>query len=326
MATPLLSLIFFTTLLFSAHSELCNPKDKKVLLEIKAAFNNPYVLTSWKPDTDCCVDWYIVTCDPTSNRINSLSVVTGSLSGQIPAAVGDLPFLETLDLRKQPNLTGPIPPAIAKLQRLTFLRLNWNNLSGPVPDFLSKLKNLTFLDLSFNNLSGSIPPSLSLLPNLDALHLDRNKLTGRIPYSFGTFSKVPGLYLSHNKLSGPIPASFANMDFNVIDLSRNMLEGDASVVFGSNKTTQIVDLSRNLFKFNLSKVEFPKSLTSLDLNHNMINGGIPVEMTALNLQFLNVSYNRLCGQIPVGGKLQSFDYSSYFHNRCLCGSPLPSCK
>jgi hypothetical protein len=64
----------------------------------------------------------------------------------------------------------------------------------------------------------------------------------------------------------------------------------------------------------------------LDLNHNNITGSIPVEMTALNLQFLNVSYNRLCGKIPVGGKLQSFDYSSYFHNRCLCGSPLPSCK
>jgi hypothetical protein len=326
MATPLLSLLCLFTLLFSlAHSELCNPTDKKVLLRIKAALNNPYLLASWNPANDCC-DWYCVTCDSTTHRINSLTIFSGKISGQIPAEVGDLPYLETLEFHKLSNLTGPIQPAIAKLKHLSFLRLSWTNLSGPVPDFLSKLKNLTFFDLSFNDLSGYIPPSLSLLPNLNALHLDRNKLTGPIPESFGKFTKVPGLYLSHNQLSGKIPASFANMDFNVIDLSRNKLEGDASVVFGSSKTTQIVDLSRNLLQFDLSKVQFPKSLTSLDLNHNNITGSIPVEMTKLNLQFLNVSYNRLCGQIPVGGKLQSFDNSSYFHNRCLCGSPLPSCK
>ncbi|KAK7826230.1 polygalacturonase inhibitor [Quercus suber] len=98
------------------------------------------------------------------------------------------------------------------------------------------------------------------------------------------------------------------------------------MVFESSKTTKIVDLPRNLLDFNLSKVVLPKSLTSLDLQHNKIFGGLLVELTKLNLQYLNVSYNRLCGHIPMGGKLQSFDYSTYFHYRCLCGSPLPSYK
>nr|AAP92912.1 polygalacturonase-inhibiting protein [Pyrus hybrid cultivar] len=318
--------LLFSSVLNPALSDLCNPDDKKVLLQIKKAFGDPYVLASWKSDTDCC-DWYCVTCDSTTNRINSLTIFAGQVSGQIPALVGDLPYLETLEFHKQPNLTGPIQPAIAKLKGLKFLRLSWTNLSGSVPDFLSQLKNLTFLDLSFNNLTGAIPSSLSELPNLDALRLDRNKLTGHIPISFGQFiGNVPDLCLSHNQLSGNIPTSFAQMDFGSIDLSRNKLEGDASVIFVLNKTTQIVDLSRNLLEFNLSKVEFPTSLTSLDINHNKIYGSIPVEFTQLNFQFLNVSYNRLCGQIPVGGKLQSFDEYSYFHNRCLCGAPLPSCK
>ena len=324
-SSALLSLLCFTLLFSNTLSELCNQEDKKVLLQIKKSFNDPYILASWNPNTDCC-DWYCVTCDSTSHRINSLSIFSGKLSGQIPPEVGDLPFLQTLQFHKLSNLTGPIQPAIVKLKNLNFLRLSWTNLSGSVPDFLSKLKNLTSLDLSFNNLTGSIPLSLSLLPNLGGLRLDRNKLTGSIPYSFGNFSSVQWLFLSHNQLSGPIPASFTNMDFTYIDLSRNKLVGDASVIFGSNKTTQIVDLSRNLLEFNLSKVVFPKSLTSLDVNHNKIFGSLPVELTTLNLQFLNVSYNRLCGQIPVGGKLQSFDNSNYFHNKCLCGSPLPSCK
>lgn len=322
----LLFLFIFSTLLHSSLSDHCNPDDKKVLLKIKKAFNNPYILASWNPDADCC-DWYCVTCDLTTHRINSLTIFAGDLPGQIPAEVGDLPFLETLEFHKLTGLTGPIQPAIVKLKNLKFLRLSWTNISGSVPDFLSELKNLTFLDLAFNNLSGSIPSSLSKLQNLGALHLDRNKLTGPIPQSFGAFSgKVPSLYLSHNQLSGKIPPSLGNMDFEVIDLSRNKLEGDVSFLFGINKTTWQLDVSRNLLVFNLSKVEFPTSLTYLDLNHNKIFGSIPTQLTSLDLQFLNVSYNRLCGQIPVGGKLQSFDNYTYFHNKCLCGAPLESCK
>ncbi|BBH07415.1 polygalacturonase inhibiting protein 1 [Prunus dulcis] len=292
LSTLLCLTLLFSTILNPALSELCNPKDKKVLLQIKKAFNNPYILSSWKPKRDCC-DWYSVTCDSTTNRVNSFTLFSGGLSGQIPPQVGDLPYLELLQFHKQPNLTGPIQPSIAKLKSLKLLRLSWTNISGSVADFLSQLKNLTFLELSFNNLTGSIPSSLSQLPNLEVLHLDRNKLTGPIPKSFGEFhGSFSALYLSHNQLSGKIPTSLAKLDVSTIDFSRNKLEGDASMLFGLNKTTQIVDLSRNLLEFDLSKVKFSKSLTSLDLNHNKIAGSIPVGLTQGDLQYLNVSYNR----------------------------------
>ncbi|WCJ33964.1 Polygalacturonase inhibitor [Euphorbia peplus] len=325
MKNLILYLLFSTLLSTFALSEKCNPQDKKALVQIKKDFGNPYLLASWVPDTDCC-SWYQVDCDPITHRIISLTIFAGELSGQIPPAVGDLPYLKMLQFHKLTNVTGPIQPTIAKLKSLTFLRLSWLNLTGPIPEFLSQLKNLTFLDLAFNGLSGSIPSSLALLPNLDALHLDRNRLTGTIPASFGAFrGKVPSLYLSHNQLSGEIPKSVGGMDFDTIDLSRNKLEGDASMLFGPNKTTFSIDVSRNLFEFDLSKVVFPGGLGLLDLNHNKIYGSLPDEMTKLGLQLFNVSYNRLCGQIPVGGTLQKFDNSTYFHNRCLCGAPLPSC-
>ncbi|XP_057982475.1 polygalacturonase inhibitor-like [Malania oleifera] len=320
-------LLLFFILPSTTLSERCNPKDKKVLLQIKKALNNPYHLASWNPKTDCC-DWYCIECDLNTSRITALNIFSGQISGQIPAEVGDLPFLETLIFRKLSNLSGNIPPSVAKLKRLKTIRVSWTNISGEVPGaILSQLKNLNYLDLSFNNLSGKIPPSLSTLPNLGALHLDRNRLTGEIPEEFGNFwPNFPDLYLSHNQLSGPIPKSLGRLNFSTIDFSRNALEGDASMLFGTNKSVQIVDLSRNKLQFDLTNVEFPQSLTSLDLNHNQIFGSLPATLTDLELQYVNVSYNRLCGMIPVGGKLQSFDYSSYFHNKCLCGAPLASCK
>ncbi|GFP97258.1 polygalacturonase inhibitor [Phtheirospermum japonicum] len=305
----------------------CNSNDKKALLQIKQSLHNPYQLASWNPNTDCC-GWYVVQCDPITNRIVTLNLFSANISGQIPTAIGDLPFLETLVLRKLTNLTGQIPRAIANLTRLKLLRLSYTNLSGPIPTFLSQLTNLTFLDLSYNDLAGPIPSSLSNLQNLDALHLDGNKLTGNIPDSIGKFAgKVPDLYLGRNQLTGTVPRSLGGLNFTVIDFSRNKLEGDISFLFGRNKTLQIADFSRNVFGFDLTKVEFPTSLTSLDLNHNMINGSLAEGLAQLdNLQYLNVSYNRLCGKIPTNGKLSSFDASCYVHNKCLCGAPLQACN
>lgn len=94
------------------------------------------------------------------------------------------------------------------------------------------------------------------------------------------------------------------------------------MLFGPNKTTQGLDLSWNRFEFNMSNLHVHSSLTALDLSHNRVYGGIPKKMVDLELMRLDVSYNRLCGQIPQGGSLQKFHFSSYFHNKCLCGAPL----
>jgi Leucine-rich repeat (LRR) protein len=303
------------------------------LLQLKKDFGNPYDLASWDPKTDCC-EWYCVKCDDrkniiTTNRITDIFIDDGSLPGPIPASIGNIPFLERLRFTAQPKMMGPIPPAIVKLKNLNSLWIRSTNISGSVPNFLSQLTKLTYLNLAFNNLSGSIPSSLSTLP-LEYLDFGRNKLTGSIPESFGEFKyKEFTLFLSHNQLSGKIPASLGKVDFARFDFSRNKLEGDASMLIGTTRKTTLwqVDLSRNLLAFDLSNVKLPETLRYLDLSHNKITGGIPQSWTTSTvLSGLNVSYNRLCGKIPVGGELKRFDSSSYIHNKCLCGSPLPPCK
>lgn len=83
-----------------------------------------------------------------------------------------------------------------------------------------------------------------------------------------------------------------------------------------------------MLEFDISEVEmWSKWLSNVDLSHNWIKGGGCRRGWRgwINLS-LNVSYNRLCGRIPVGGRLQELDYTSFFHNRCLCGAPLAECK
>ncbi|KAJ4893431.1 Leucine-rich repeat (LRR) family protein [Raphanus sativus] len=306
----------------SSHS--CNSIEKNALLQIKKSFNNPRELSTWNPRTDCCTDWNGVFC--TNGRVTELDILSGNLPGQIPDQIGDLVQLRHLEITDMPRLSGNIPRTITKLKNLDLLMFRQTNLSGLIPDYISELKSVTFLDLAFNQFTGPIPGSISQMPKLETLRINDNKLTGSVPDSFGYFvGNLTVLNLQNNKLSGKIPESLSKHDFIDVNLSGNRFIGDGSMFFGRNKRTELVDLSRNKFEFDLSKVKFAKSVAFLHLSQNRIFGKLPGELTKLPLDQFNVSYNRLCGKIPRGGFLQTFEPSAYSHNLCLCGDPLKPC-
>ncbi|XP_057779507.1 polygalacturonase inhibitor-like [Salvia miltiorrhiza] len=152
----------------------------------------------------------------------------------------------------------------------------------------------------------TIPSDLSRLKSLKYMLLSHNKLSRSIPPSLAQLSKLDELKLDRNKLTGSIPDSFWNapVSFKSLDLSHNQLSGGINL-----------------------KTQFPHGLENLYLSHNKISGALPEGLAkAKSLMYLDVSYNRLCGRIPTGGVLQKMDYSAYFHNKCLCGPPLPNCK
>ncbi|XP_027364344.1 polygalacturonase inhibitor-like [Abrus precatorius] len=327
--TPIL-LLLFTLLSHTTPSlsERCHPEDKKALLQIKEELNNPTLLSSWKPDADCChLSWYGVGCYADHNRVDSLTIQhSDDIVAQFPPSIGNLPYLESLYISSFPYLTGPIPQSVSKLTNLKFVTITFTNVSGPVPNFWPSSKGLVNLDLSFNSFSGTLPPSLNKFLNLSWIYFNDNKLTGPIPYSYGFFNdkNPPDLYFSNNQLSGSLPLSLARLNSSLFDFSNNRFKGDASMLFGSNKATTSIDLSRNMFSFDFGKVELSKTMISLYVNNNQIYGNLPVGIE--NIFSLNVSYNRLCGEIPKGGYMKRFHVSTFFHNKCLCGSPLPPCK
>jgi len=330
--TTLFLLFTFIFLFQTTHSlsKRCHPEDERILLQIKKEFNNPPILSSWTPNTDCCNNWNGVGCSALINeRVDYISITNDTnLSSTFPPSIGHIPNLEVLSLVDLPNLTGPIPHFVAKrLTKLVYLTIISTGLTGPIPNFTEQFTNLVNLDLSNNNLYGTLPPLLYKLPSLSAIFLNNNKLTGSIPPTYGYFnnSHVGALDLSYNNLSGRLPISLAKLDFDLVQLAYNKFEGDASMLFGSNKKRSIIDISGNNFAFDFGRIELPKSgIITLDVSHNKIYGNFPVGIE--NVTSLNVSYNRLCGEIPKTGYFKTFDVSSFIHNKCLCGSPLPSCK
>ena len=91
-------------------------------------------------------EWHGVSTD-TAGRVTRLDLPGNGLTGPIPAALGDLTLLQTLNLGR----------------RWEFTSQQWvdNALMGPIPPALGRLENLERLDLSYNwGLSGSLPSGL----------------------------------------------------------------------------------------------------------------------------------------------------------------------
>ncbi|XP_057748066.1 polygalacturonase inhibitor 2-like [Arachis stenosperma] len=314
----------------------CSPHEKKALLQIKQELGNPSMLSSWNASTDCC-SWGTVQVECSNTKpyhVSQLELYGLDLPGpvNIPPSIFNLLDLEQLSLFEMPNLTGPIPSQITNLKKLQILYIFSTSVSGPIPDSLAQIKTLWSINLYGNNLSGTLPPSLPSLPTIHVIFLDNNRISGPIPDSYGSFASknLVTLAMSHNLLSGKIPASLKGLDVYFLDLSWNRLEGDGSVLFGAEKSTEDIRLAGNLFSFDIGKVEFGRNISRLNLKHNRIYGKLPEGLTKLqHLTRLNVSYNQLCGPIPQGGRLQGYfpiDASSFASNKCLCGPPLPPCK
>ncbi|KAF3963154.1 hypothetical protein CMV_012435 [Castanea mollissima] len=272
-----------------------------------------------------------------------------SLSGTIPPQIGDLSNLIYLNLSIN-QFCGKIPPEIGLLTNLKVLRLGMNKLDGSIPQEIGQLRSLNVLALQSNYLDGPIPPSLGNLSNLGYLCLDQNSLSGSIPLELGNLTNLVELYINNNSLAGPLPREIGNLkslkclslqknnlvgsiptsscelgNLTYIDLSQNSLSGAIPQEIGHLKSLVFLQLSVN--KLNGS---FPTSIGSIgnfsrlfymDLSHNELSQGIPIEMGMFfQLSTLDLSHNHLTGEIPLEFmNLQSLQTMNISYNN-LSGS------
>ncbi len=255
-------------------------------------------------------EWYGVGTDG-NGRVTSLALHGNRLSGSIPPELGQLAYLERLDLgfRRDPTsqeflhngLWGSIPPELGSLVRLQSLHLQSNQLSGEIPPELGALTKLQRLSLQRNQLTGPIPRELGGLAELRRLDVYSNQLTGPIPPELGSLTKLQFLSLTTNGLTGGIPVELANLGtLSWLGLGSNELTGPIPPELGDLGNLEYLALWGN----NLTGPIPPElgNLTKLDglsLSGNELTGPIPPELGNLaNLLSASFGNNRLTGSVP----------------------------
>ncbi|XP_062219654.1 receptor kinase-like protein Xa21 [Phragmites australis] len=312
----MLILLALLLLCYGAENVYCvhdNSTDLHSLLDFKQDITNDpnEALSSWNTDTHYC-RWKYVTCTQTRPwRVSGLNLTGQSLSGSVTTSLGNLTFLNTLDLSVN-NLFGQIPP-LHQLQQLKILVLKNNLLQGIIPDTLTNCSNLSTLDLSGNMLVGAIPRNIGFLSNLQVLNLGSNNLTGTIPLTLKNITNLGFLLLYTNKLKGNIPDELWELPHTAaLFLFENRLSGSIPSTLPNLTSLQVLDLHSNMLGKELpSNIgDALSNLVMLDVHHNIFEGQIPASFgNAKSLEIIDLSENYFTGQIPsTFGKLVYLNY------------------
>ncbi|XP_044471522.1 receptor-like protein 7 [Mangifera indica] len=266
------------------------------------------------------------------SSLTTLSLKGCQLQGEFPAKIFQLPNLQILSVRFNPNLSGSLP----KFQNnspLEELRVANTTFFGEIPYSIGSLNSLQILDVSSCLFFGLIPPSLGNLSSLKELDLSMNYFSSQDSHSLswmGQYSeltylglaginlvgeitswvttlknltKITHLFFNDNKFSGKLPATLGNLSsLEELDLSMNNFSSYDSHSLSWMANSKLTFLS--LLKTNLVG-EFPswvmslKSLTRLYLSQNELNGIIPSQIRNLTqLKNLALDSNQFQGLFP----------------------------
>ncbi|XP_048131594.1 receptor-like protein 7 [Rhodamnia argentea] len=272
----------------------------------------------------------IPACFANLTRLSTLSLVSTNFNGGIWHWLANLAKLTDLYLTGNistsskipyPN-KSEIPNSLWKLKDLEILDLSGNNLSGTVD--LHRLKNLEDLYLDFNNISFVSKTEMNTtLPKLSDLSLESCDLN-EFPKILGHLSGLEWIDLSHNKIGGSIPTWMGNGSREslwFVDLSHNFLTGFVDnrinlllpnltyLDISSNSlkmrlptpppSVSYYNISNNILFGDMQSICRAKSLVTLDLSNNSLNGTIPTCLKNIHsLEILDLGKNKLDGSIP----------------------------
>jgi Leucine-rich repeat (LRR) protein len=160
-------------------------------------------------------------------RVAQISLPSHSLTGPLPAELGNLSRLDLLYLSGN-QLTGPLPAELGNLSSLGYLNLSYTKLTGPLPGGLGNLSKLEYLNLAYNDLTGPLPAELGNLSSLEYFDFSNNDLAGPLPTELGNLSKLEYLNLSHNDLMGTLSVELGRLsNLEDLNLGYNHLDADA---------------------------------------------------------------------------------------------------
>ncbi len=246
-------------------------------------------------------------------RIIGLHLQDSGLSGQLPAALGNLDRLITLWLDGN-RLRGALPAELGQLQRLRQLRLDAALLDQGAPAAMCRLDALTAT--LADACARPAEPSPGLRTDIDALLAAQRQLDAGDVLNWqptlsieswdgvilaGEPRRVAALLLGRRGLAGQLPPELGRLTQLVeLRLERNRLQGGIPAELGQLATLESLDLSNNALRGAIPpELGNLKQLLALNLAENRFTGTVPSELGALGrLVWLRLAGNDFAGDMP----------------------------
>ncbi|KAG8381239.1 hypothetical protein BUALT_Bualt06G0101800 [Buddleja alternifolia] len=223
--------------------------------------------------------------------------------------------LRVLDLSNNPFLTVKVNPNWVNPFHLEYLNLRNCKLGPHFPLWLKTQRELVYIDISSAGISDIIPSWFGRVsPKLLYLNTSNNQMNGVFPkISFSKMgsrgSSLPTyiylfsgtiLDLSRNNISGLINFLCQIRNWELIDLSDNMLSGPIPNCFTNFERLKYLNLANNRFSGEIPYLFGNLSaLSLLHLRNNSFSGGLPISMrNCRNLRMIDLGENRFTGELP----------------------------
>ncbi|KAF3455306.1 hypothetical protein FNV43_RR05754 [Rhamnella rubrinervis] len=252
------------------------------------------------------------------------------LRGTLPDNIGIiLPNLQAFGLASN-QFSGSIPASLCNASKLQIISINYNNFVGQVPTNFGNLQELWWLGVGSNNLGRNSSNDLDFIRSsrncskLKILAFNHNHLEGVLPNSMANLStQLNLLLLASNQVSGNVDGAVFENLINLIEFAMedNLFTGIIPTLFaiphqvlGLYSLSQMLNLSKNSLNGTLpAEVGDLKNLNAMDLSENNFSGKIPPAI----------------GEVPKSGAFGNASAISLTGNAKLCGGvstlKLPTC-
>jgi Leucine-rich repeat (LRR) protein len=224
----------------------------------------------------------------------------------LPAALGRLAHLRSLQLGSNPALAGSALPDLSGLRSLWSITAIQSGLTGALAGRLDGLVNLRAAALAGNAFSGA-PPSLSgaWAARLRSLFLANNAIEGSAdPFFARLAAEAPileELDVSRNRLTGLVSGAgiAGHARLSVLSIAGNRITGPLPIELSTLATLRSISIARNPIREPLPSLAALPVLESLDASWCELSGALPASLPA-SLQRLVLEDNFFTSFAPPG--------------------------
>lgn len=300
--------------------------------------------SGWLKDKNIC-SWKGITCygnQTTADRrrigsVQKLDLSNNHLVGSIPTNLWSLPYVQSINLRDNPDLTieftniqqarylqalnvantlvSSLEGIGALSNTLQSLQVASLGLEGPLPAELFNLTNLQGFYANYNHFNGTLPTELASLTQLTDLYLYYNDFSGQIPTEIGLLTGLKVLTMAQNAFSGTMPSQM-NQLTNLQILALHRIQ-DQEKGFGIVGPLPSFSSLPSISQFYLENqglrgsipLDFlanadPQAEIKVNLMNNQLTGSVPTQLTQLSRLDLLLANNKItevssaiCGNI-----------------------------